>query len=91
MIKDLPSMLSISARMLHGYRSGKYPLTEKAWRKLEALESESGLDNRSFRSDGGPDSEMSGDEIMLKDVFAKLHECLEMLEELMVKSNQRKS
>lgn len=29
--------------MFYGYRSGKYPITEKAWRKLEAAEREAGI------------------------------------------------
>jgi hypothetical protein len=37
--------------MFYGYRSGKYPITDKAWRKLEALEESAGVENRSFRSE----------------------------------------
>ena len=32
--------------MLFGYRSGKYPISSKAWRKLEAAEREAGLGTR---------------------------------------------
>jgi hypothetical protein len=35
---DLPPIIGISPRMFYGYRSGKYPITEKAWRKLAAAE-----------------------------------------------------
>ena len=29
--------------MFHSYRSGKYPISDKAWRKLEAAERAAGL------------------------------------------------
>jgi hypothetical protein len=54
MLGDLPARIGISERMFYGYRSGKYPLTEKAWRKLEAAEEHSLPPNRSFRSEVGP-------------------------------------
>lgn len=43
LLKELPSIIGISERMFYGYRSGKYPITEKAWRKLEASEREAGI------------------------------------------------
>ena len=42
-LKELPSRLGFSERMLFGYRSGKYPITGKAWRKLEQAEREARL------------------------------------------------
>lgn len=38
--------------MFHAYRSGKYPISEKAWRKLEAAERAAGIEN------GGPLAEV---------------------------------
>lgn len=35
---DLSVVLGISKRMLFGYRSGVYPISSKAWRKLEDAE-----------------------------------------------------
>ena len=42
-LKELPTRLGFSERMLFGYRSGKYPITSKAWRKLEQAERAAGL------------------------------------------------
>lgn len=48
-LSDLPEKIGISASMFHAYRSGKYPISPKAWSKLEAAErdaeSESGGGN----------------------------------------------
>lgn len=43
LLRDLPAQLGFSPRMLYGYRSGKYPITAKAWRKLEAAERAAGI------------------------------------------------
>jgi hypothetical protein len=32
---ELPDRMGISRRMFFGYKSGKYPITAKAWRKLD--------------------------------------------------------
>jgi len=37
-LNDLPGKIGISQRSLYGYRSGKYPVTAKALRKLNAAE-----------------------------------------------------
>lgn len=37
-VSDLPAKIEVSASMFHSYRSGKYPISDKAWRKLEAAE-----------------------------------------------------
>lgn len=42
-IERLPDMLGISRASLFGYRSGARPITNKAWRKLEAAERAAGL------------------------------------------------
>ena len=34
----MPEKIGISSRMFYGYRSGAYPITAKAWRKLCELE-----------------------------------------------------
>jgi hypothetical protein len=53
MLGDLPALIGVSARMFYGYRTGKYPLTDKAWRKLEAAEETAELPKgiHSFRSE----------------------------------------
>jgi hypothetical protein len=40
LLGEIPEVLGVSARMFHGYRSGKYPISPKAWRKLEAAEAQ---------------------------------------------------
>jgi hypothetical protein len=42
-ISVLPEKLGVSASMFHAYRSGKSPISPKAWRKLEAIERSAGL------------------------------------------------
>lgn len=42
-LQELPELLGFSLRMLNGYRSGAYPITEKAWLKLEKAEKEAGI------------------------------------------------
>lgn len=42
-LSDLPALIGISASMFHAYRSGKYPISAKAWRKLEAAERKAGI------------------------------------------------
>lgn len=37
-IRDLAERIGISQAMLFAYRGGKYPISEKAWKKLEAAE-----------------------------------------------------
>lgn len=39
-VSDLPGKLGISEDMLMGYRTGRYPISSRAWRKLNAAESE---------------------------------------------------
>jgi SOS-response transcriptional repressor LexA len=43
-LRDLPGIIGISPRSMFGYRSGKYPVTAKALRKLEAAEQSAGID-----------------------------------------------
>lgn len=42
-IGDLPKRLKISRASLFGYRTGKLPITSKAWRKLEHAERDAGI------------------------------------------------
>ena len=42
-LSDLPQLMGISSSMFHAYRSGKYPISGKAWRKLEAAERTAGI------------------------------------------------
>jgi hypothetical protein len=37
-LSDLPDLIGISKAMFHSYRSGKYPISDKAWRKLRTAE-----------------------------------------------------
>lgn len=43
-LSDLPKKIGISASMFHAYRSGKYPISPKVWRKLEAAERSAGIE-----------------------------------------------
>lgn len=45
--------------MFHSYRSGKYPISAKVWRKLEAAEARIGINRRSDPS-AGPSAESKG-------------------------------
>lgn len=40
---DLPAIMDVSKAMLFAYRKGKYPISWRAWRKLEAAERAAGL------------------------------------------------
>lgn len=42
-LKDLPAKIGISERALFGYRTGRYPVTAKALRKLQAAEDAAGI------------------------------------------------
>lgn len=42
-LRDLPERIGISDRMFYGYRSGAYPVSAKAWRKLRRAELAAGL------------------------------------------------
>jgi transcriptional regulator with XRE-family HTH domain len=42
-LSDLPEKIGISPAMFYAYRKGKYAISDKAWRKLEALEQEIGV------------------------------------------------
>ena len=42
-LRDLPAKIGISERSMFGYRAGKYPVTAKALRKLEAAERAAGI------------------------------------------------
>ena len=44
-LRELPEKIGISERSLFGYRSGKYPVTAKALRKLQAAERAAGIGN----------------------------------------------
>jgi len=39
-LSDLPKILGVSASMFFAYRSGKHPISNKAWRKLDQAERE---------------------------------------------------
>lgn len=65
LLRDLPQVLGFSERMLFGYRSGKYPITNKAWRKLEQAERTAGIVQPQSQSMGrigrrGPMASRSG-------------------------------
>lgn len=42
-VVELPEIIGVSKAMLFAYRKGKYPISWKAWRKLEAAEKEAGI------------------------------------------------
>jgi hypothetical protein len=42
-MREIPAKMGISERMLYGYRSGKYPVTAKAWAALERAERSAGI------------------------------------------------
>lgn len=42
-LSDLPENIGVSASMFYAYRSGKYPISSKAWRKLEQAEKAAGI------------------------------------------------
>lgn len=42
-VVDLPDRLKISEDMLMGYRTGRYPISAKAWGKLHNAEIEAGI------------------------------------------------
>lgn len=42
-LSDLPVQMGISPAMFYAYRSGKNPISAKAWRKLESLEKHYGV------------------------------------------------
>lgn len=42
-LRDLPEKMNLSASMFHAYRSGKYPISPKAWNKLKAAEQAAGI------------------------------------------------
>jgi hypothetical protein len=42
-LKEVPEKIGISERAMFGYRAGKYPVTAKALRKLEAAEALAGI------------------------------------------------
>ncbi len=44
-LSDLPEKIGVSNSMFHAYRSGKYPISAKAWAKLEAAERAAGIGN----------------------------------------------
>jgi len=43
LLSDLPSKIGVSASMFYAYRTGKQPISSKAWRKLESAESAAGI------------------------------------------------
>lgn len=40
---ELPDRIGVSPRMFYGYRSGKYDVSDKAWRKLDQAERAAGI------------------------------------------------
>jgi NH3-dependent NAD+ synthetase len=42
-VSDLPEKIGISEDMLMGYRTGRYPISAKAWRKLQVAETSAGM------------------------------------------------
>ena len=85
MLGDVPAKMGISERMFYGYRSGKYPLTDKAWRKLEEAEEKLIPETRSFRSDATPPPSApprsdSSDAVATREFLAVLERMAEALE-----------
>jgi hypothetical protein len=42
-VSDLPAKIGVSNSMFYAYRTGKYPISAKAWKKLEAAERSAGI------------------------------------------------
>jgi hypothetical protein len=56
-LRDLPAKIGISERSMFGYRAGKYPVTAKALRKLEAAERAAGVASAAPPPPPGEDSD----------------------------------
>ena len=93
-ILDLPTEIGISERSLFGYRAGKYPVTAKALRKLQAAEERAGLAVSPWKMDDpavlredpatyqvSPNSETK--EPTMAEAFRKIGEALDILKHLM--------
>lgn len=79
-VSDLPEIIGVSASMFHAYRSGKSPISLKAWRKLEAAEkaqSESGDTYLVKSAKNTPFPEAAGGEIAESYAKAKLSDVSE--------------
>ena len=43
-LSDLPEKIGVSPSMFYSYRTGKHPISAKAWRKLEVAEKAAGIE-----------------------------------------------
>ena len=60
-LSDLPEKIGVSASMFHAYRGGKYPISPKAWRKLEAAEQAAGVVRKNDPTDSRGSTKNSED------------------------------
>jgi hypothetical protein len=51
-LSELPEKMGLSSSMFHAYRSGKYPISPKAWRKVEAAERAAGIGSAAAAASG---------------------------------------
>lgn len=49
-VVDLPEHIGVSKAMLFAYRKGKYPISWKAWRRLEAAENAAGITAQAIKA-----------------------------------------
>lgn len=77
-ISDLPRKIGISTSMFYVYRTGKHPISRKAWLKLEAAEKAVGL--------GVHESDVNARLAALENKFAALENALASLALILHKS-----
>lgn len=91
-ISDLPPLLGMSKSMFFGYRSGKNPLSIKAWRKLEAAETIAGIhhpSSRRLRDEHSPQiaesdkSSIKSEKVTVEELAAKVELLTRMVERLL--------
>jgi ribosome-binding protein aMBF1 (putative translation factor) len=95
-LSDLPAKIGVSNSMFHAYRSGKYPISEKAWSKLERCEQAAGINGegtQSAQSSAKPEEAGIGDPAQSAcaetpmgraDQFPDLGKMMEVLERIAV-------
>jgi hypothetical protein len=85
-IGELPPVVGMSRASLFGYRSGKRPLTIKAFRKLEEAEKVAGIAGNEVESPGAP---ASLEQRMLEQ-FSSIKVQLDRIEAAVCKPEKRK-
>jgi hypothetical protein len=77
---DLPEIMGLSKAMLFAYRKGKYPISWRAWRKLEQAEKAAGItpETKSF-------SEPTSLEQRVMDGLDRINERLDRIESAICK------